>query len=142
MPGNNASGVENTLTLDSDPAELERLRSFIDAFCDRENVPEEAHYHLNVALEELVLNAMKHGGCDPKRGAIRLAMQRDGDALRITLSDTGVSFNPLQAPRRISVTTSAAAPSAASASTWSAASCRLSATSAVRAGTTSTSSSR
>ncbi len=97
MPGIHASSGEDVLALDSDLAELERLQAFIDAFCEREGVPEEAHYHLNVALEELVINAMKHGGCDPKKGAIRLAMRVEDEAVRITLSDTGVSFNPLMA---------------------------------------------
>ncbi len=98
MPEENASSGEDTLTLDSDLEELERLRAFIDGFCDRKSVPEDTHYHLSIALEELVVNAIKHGACEPLEGAIRLAMRMDGDVLRIILSDTGTPFDPLQAP--------------------------------------------
>ena len=98
VSGKNDSSGEETLTLDSDLEELERLRGFIDAFCEREEVPEDSHYHLSLALEELVVNAMKHGVCQPRRSAIRLAMRMESGEVRITLSDTGVPFNPLEAP--------------------------------------------
>src|SRR5574341_1146729 len=98
MPGKNDSPGADTLTLDSDLAELERLRGFIDEFCRREGLPEESHYHLNVALEELVVNAIRHGACQPREAAIRLAMRMEGGEVRITLSDTGLPFDPLQAP--------------------------------------------
>jgi anti-sigma regulatory factor (Ser/Thr protein kinase) len=89
---------ENVLALDSDAAELERLRAFIDAFCERERVPEETCYQLQVALEELVLNAIKYGECEPKERAIRLAIKREGDEVCGVLSDSGIRFNPLEAP--------------------------------------------
>jgi len=90
--------AERVLALDSDIGELERLRAFIDAFCELEGVPEETCCKLQVALEELVLNAIKYGGCEPKKGAIRLAMSREGAEVRAELSDSGISFNPLDVP--------------------------------------------
>jgi len=95
MPDN--SGWER-ITLTSDLEELERLRAFIDGFCDREGLPDETRYHLGVALEELVINAMKHGACQPSNDAIRLSMRIEGGEVRMTLCDTGVPFDPLQAP--------------------------------------------
>ncbi len=87
-----------TLVLNSSVEELERLVAFIDGFCQSHGLPDETAYHLNIALEELVLNAMKHGGCNPAEGAIRLEFELEGDTLRIELSDTGVPFNPLERP--------------------------------------------
>ena len=87
-----------TLTLNSDPEELARLVEFIEAFCASHALPDETTYHLNIALEELVLNAMKHGRCNPAESAIRLEIELDGDTLNIELSDTGVPFNPLDRP--------------------------------------------
>lgn len=87
-----------TITLNSNTGELERLAEFIDAFCDRHALPDETRYHLNIALEELVLNTIKHGRCDPAEGAIQLAMRLEGDTVKIELSDSGMPFNPLDKP--------------------------------------------
>ncbi len=89
---------ESVITLDSDIEELRRLGPFLDAFCRMQNVPDETCSHLQVALEELVINAIKHGKCEPKSGAIRLAIRRDGDQVNAVFSDTGIGFNPLEAP--------------------------------------------
>ena len=89
---------EASIALNSGLEELERLRAFIDGFCGREGLPDETRYHLSVALEELVVNAIKHGGCQPTKDAIRLSMWMEGGEVRMTLCDTGVPFDPLQAP--------------------------------------------
>lgn len=98
MPENDTNPGESVLALDSDIAELERLKAFIDAFCELEGVPEATCCQMQVALEELVLNTIKHGGCEPKKGAIRLAIRREGNKVRVVLSDSGIRFNPLEAP--------------------------------------------
>lgn len=98
MPEENDRSAANVLTLDSDLEELERLRVFIDAFCDREGIPEQPRYHLSLALEELVVNVIKHGACAPAKGAIRLEMWMETGEVRMTLCDTGVAFDPMQAP--------------------------------------------
>ncbi len=98
MPDLSANAGRDSITLNSDLAELERLRMFIDGFCDREGLPDETRYHLSVALEELVINAIKHGACQPSNDAIRLSMWMQGGEVRMTLCDTGIPFDPLQAP--------------------------------------------
>ncbi len=98
MRENETGSGESVLILDSDVEELHRLEEFLDRFCHLEGVPEEICYQLQIALEELVINAIKHGACEPKEGAIRLSVRRDGDNVSAVLSDTGVRFNPLDAP--------------------------------------------
>jgi len=98
MRENETKSEESVLTLDSDIAELARLGEFIDEFCDLEAVPLEICYQLHVALEELVSNAIKYGGCEPKEGAIRLSIRKDGAEVSVVVSDSGVDFNPLDAP--------------------------------------------
>lgn len=98
MPEEPGSSGEDVLTLDSDLAELERLRQFIEAFCDRTALSQEMRYHLSVVLEELVVNAVKHGDCDPRASAIRIGLRLRGDHLEIAFSDSGVPFNPLVMP--------------------------------------------
>jgi len=98
MRENGTDPREKVLALDSDIAELERLTAFIDAFCELEQLPPETCYQLQVALEELVLNTIKYGECNPKEGAIRLTIRREGDEVCAVLSDSGICFNPLEAP--------------------------------------------
>jgi len=98
MPEISDGSGENVIILDSDLEELERLKTFIDGFCDREGVPDETRYHLSLALEELVVNAIKHGACEPRQNAIRVAMNVDGGQLHITVCDNGVVFDPLKFP--------------------------------------------
>ncbi len=98
MRDNVTNSEERVLTLDSDIAELERLGQFLDEFCRLEGLSREICNQLQVALEELVINAIKHGGCEPKEGAIQLSIRKDGTEVSIVLSDSGVGFNPLNVP--------------------------------------------
>ena len=92
-----APGVES-IRLDAELEELARLTDFLDAYCGRHGIPEGAHYQINVALEEVVINAIKHGNCNPARGAIEVALSLAGAELKATVTDTGIPFNPLEAP--------------------------------------------
>ncbi len=98
MPETRHNSGHDSVTLDSNLNELERLHQFIDTFCDREDVSDELRYHLTLALEELVINAITHGSCNPQEGAIRLTMLLEGEDVHVTFSDTGIAFNPLEAP--------------------------------------------
>lgn len=98
MGGNETNPSESVIVLDSNITELERLKAFIDTFCKIESVQEETCFQLQIVLEELVFNTMKYGRCEPKEGAIRLSMNRRGDEVSVVLSDTGISFNPLEVP--------------------------------------------
>jgi serine/threonine-protein kinase RsbW len=89
---------KETLALPGDLAHLERLSAWIDEFCALNAVPDETHYHLNVALEEVVINAMKHGRCGLAEDAIRITMELEDGEIRITVSDSGKAFNPLDVP--------------------------------------------
>ncbi len=98
MRENESKPGESVLLLNSDIAELERLTAFLDAFCQSEGISDDICYQLQIALEELVINAIKYGGCEPKEGAIRLAIWKAADEVRAVLSDSGTAFNPLDAP--------------------------------------------
>ncbi len=86
------------LTLDSDLAELECLQEWVDAFCARAALSEQIHYHLSLVLEELVVNTVKHGRCHPRDNAIQIKLRVRNDRVQIAFSDTGIPFNPLDAP--------------------------------------------
>ncbi len=89
---------EHVLSLDGDFEQLGRLCPFLDGFCAVEAVPEQTCSLLQVAFEELIINAIRYGECEPKNSAIRLAIWRKGDQISAVLSDSGVAFNPLEVP--------------------------------------------
>ena len=95
--------VETTVTkeiliLNSEATELERLDKWMDEFAVRQNLPKNIHYQVNVALEELVLNVVKHARCKPPQGAIRVSIRLENGAIEIVLSDNGTPFDPLRVP--------------------------------------------
>ena len=98
MTVDSSASTEDHIRLNADLGELERLTAWLDAFCDRHEIPDEAHYHSNLAVEELVINAIKHGRCSPAEGAIEVGVRLSGQELNITITDTGAPFNPLNAP--------------------------------------------
>ncbi|MEN6602287.1 MAG: ATP-binding protein [Bryobacteraceae bacterium] len=98
MTSDPAIPAHDHLRLDADLAELERLTGWLDTFCESHGVDDAMHYHINVAVEEVVINAIKHGRCHPQAGAIEVNLTLAGDELQIEVIDTGVSFNPLELP--------------------------------------------
>jgi len=98
MTVDSSASTEDHIRLNADLGELERLTAWLDAFCDRHEIPDEAHYHSNLAVEELVINAIKHGRCSPAEGAIEVGVRLSGQELNITITDTGIPFNTLNAP--------------------------------------------
>jgi anti-sigma regulatory factor (Ser/Thr protein kinase) len=97
MTVESSASTEDHIRLNAEVGELERLTAWLDGFCERHKIPEEAHYHLNIVVEELVLNVIKHGRCSPSQGAIQIGLQHSGQELDITVTDTGIPFNPLHA---------------------------------------------
>ncbi len=98
MPENEVETGDHVLSLDSDVEQLGRLGPFLDGFCAVEGIPERTCSQLQVAFEELTINAIRYGKCEPKNSAIRLAIWRKGDEISAVFSDSGVAFNPLEAP--------------------------------------------
>lgn len=99
MPENqDSNSAEDTLTLDSDLGELVRLRKFVEVFCERTALPPQVRDHMDVVLEELTVNAVEHGHCEPRSGAIRIRLQMAGNRLQIAFCDNGVPFDPLAMP--------------------------------------------
>ena|SRR5208337_1278540 len=92
------AAMQDRIRLNADVGELDRLMAWLDGFCARQGISDEVHYHLNIAVEELVLNAIKHGRCSPAEGAIEVGLRLSGQELHITITDTGIPLNPLNAP--------------------------------------------
>ena len=79
--------------------ELARLTAEIGQFCQSNQLSNEVEFDLNLALEELFVNTVKHGGCAGVPAAARIVLQFAGPDVIVVFSDRGVAFNPLDLPQ-------------------------------------------
>jgi len=84
--------------LDGDLGELRRLSASVESFCRERRLGEDVAFDLNLALEELFVNAVKHGGCEGMQNAARVCLQLDDGAVAVEIAYRGLPFDPTTAP--------------------------------------------
>lgn len=89
---------EAELSLNGDVEELGRLAVWIRQFCERHSLGEDVDFRLNLGLEELFTNAVRHGGCKGMADAVSIRLQRDGADVLVEYADRGRPFDPADAP--------------------------------------------
>lgn len=77
-------------------ADYANLAQGIQAFCRQARLSDTQATHLELVIEELVVNVIKHGYRDGRTGAITIDVDA-GVELTITLSDDGDPFDPVAA---------------------------------------------
>jgi serine/threonine-protein kinase RsbW len=78
-------------------ARLDQLRSmqrFLEAFCAESRLPRAAYLRLNLVLEELFTNTVKHGHRGDCDAPVWVAVARSGDTLSVVYEDKAPPFNP------------------------------------------------
>jgi anti-sigma regulatory factor (Ser/Thr protein kinase) len=86
------------LLLDGKLSELPRLTAETARFCRRYSLGEEVELQLNLVLEELFANAIRHGGCEGVRDAARVQLEMLPDGVAIEFADRGAPFDATAAP--------------------------------------------
>lgn len=88
-----------TRNLHSNPAELERLMPDLARFLEHHGVETSVAYIVQLAVEELILNVIKHGGMPdaPREIAIRLHLN-DAKHAVLEVEDDGAPFDLREAP--------------------------------------------
>jgi len=84
--------------LDGKLDELVRISAEIGQFCQSNQLQNEVEFDLNLAIEELFVNIVKHGGCAGMPEAAKFVLQFDGTDVLVRFADRGVPFNPLDLP--------------------------------------------
>ena len=84
--------------LKSQFAELARLAGEIASLGTEHHLPDRVIFHLNLALEEVVSNIIRHGYGGREDGEVSLAIHLAPEAVVVTVEDDGVPFNPLELP--------------------------------------------
>ena len=75
-------------------SELARLKSFVEAFCAEEGVPRERCLRLNVVLEELFVNTIKHGKRGDGEAPVWVSLGAESGQLGVVYEDAAPPFNP------------------------------------------------
>lgn len=87
-----------SVTLINQPTEIERLAHLVEAFCAERGVAPAVAYRINLACDEVIMNAIMHGYDDAQEHQILVDLALDGESLALTIVDDGRAFNPLEAP--------------------------------------------
>jgi anti-sigma regulatory factor (Ser/Thr protein kinase) len=78
-------------------SELERLAAEIDRFRAENSLSEDAGFQLNLVLEELFVNAVRHGGCEGSDAA-RVSLHLEENGVHVRFLDRGRPFDLTRAP--------------------------------------------
>lgn len=98
------SASEGTLSIviKNDSYELERLSAALDGFANRHEMSDQTRFHLQLCLEEMVLNVINYGFDDEAEHEIHVDFQfhMDSRVVTVDILDDGRKFDPLtQVPK-------------------------------------------
>lgn len=87
-----------TVRLPADLREIERLNRLIRQFGDLHEVPSRVLYAVNLALDEVVTNVVRHGFADPKDQEVVAHVVAKTSEVVTEVSDSGRPFDPVAVP--------------------------------------------
>ena len=67
-------------------------------FCAGNFLDREAEFQLNLILEELFVNAVRHGGCEGVPDAARVSLRAEAEGVEVEFRDRGRPFDPTGVP--------------------------------------------
>ena len=74
--------------------QLRPMQSFLEGFCAESGLPRAAYLRLNLVLEELFTNTVRHGHRGDCDAPVWIAVSRSGDTLSLLYEDKAPPFNP------------------------------------------------
>ncbi len=87
-----------TVRLPADLREIERLNRVVRQFGDLHEVPSRVLYAVNLALDEVVTNVVRHGFDDTAGQEIVAQIVARSGEMTTEVTDAGRTFNPLEMP--------------------------------------------
>ena len=86
------------LHLANDLAAMADLADAVERFAAAHRLPAKIVNALQVAVDEIVTNAITHGYAPGALGAIAVRLRHRSDSILLEIEDDGMPFDPLQAP--------------------------------------------
>lgn len=94
----NPRDVDITLLLPNELTEVRRVQDDIESALQAHQFGESDVFAIKLAVEEALVNAIKHGNqLDPDK-KVRVSYSVTVDRFRISISDEGLGFNPAELP--------------------------------------------
>jgi len=85
-------------TIPSDPVEARLVQEDIEARLKAHEFNEHEIFGIRLALEEALINAIKHGNQMDRRKSVRVAYTINRDRFHIVIADEGPGFDPEDVP--------------------------------------------
>jgi serine/threonine-protein kinase RsbW len=95
---NQAIPSEAVFSLNGNLKELERLAAEVSRFCRENGLHGDAEFQLNLVLEELFVNTVRHGGCEGVEDSARVRLRALDEGVAVEFADRGLPFDPTAAP--------------------------------------------
>ncbi|MGQ0545907.1 MAG: ATP-binding protein [Betaproteobacteria bacterium] len=88
------SGASTTTMFPAALSALRAIRGFVERFCAQAGVGRDPCLRLNLVLEELFTNTIRHGYRDGNDAPVWISLSRAAGGLRIVYEDGAPPFNP------------------------------------------------
>jgi len=75
-------------------ADLKKARAFLESFCTGAGIEKQAGLRLNLVVEELFLNTVKHGHRGGSDAPVWIFLATEPEGIRLTYEDHAAPFNP------------------------------------------------
>ncbi len=82
----------------SDPAEAQRIQADIEQALKTQHFSEHDVFAIKLALEEALVNAIKHGNQMDRSKKVRIDYRVHKDRIDILITDDGLGFDPAEVP--------------------------------------------
>lgn len=83
------------MTIGTDPGQVAEVGAAFARFAEGHAVPAAIRRSVSVALDELLSNTLTYGFTGRDGGEVRIEVELAPDRVRVTLTDDGKPFNPL-----------------------------------------------
>jgi anti-sigma regulatory factor (Ser/Thr protein kinase) len=87
-----------SLHIKNDLFEIKRMAEELEDWCHDQSISEDIAFQLDLVLDEMVSNVIRHGIKDSGQHIIEVNLHRDGQQLILEIEDDGIPFNPFDAP--------------------------------------------
>jgi serine/threonine-protein kinase RsbW len=86
------------LVIPSDPAEARIVQERVEQLLQSEKVPDRDVFCIKLALEEALVNAIKHGNQFDRTKKVYISYRLLNDRFEVAVSDDGPGFDPCEVP--------------------------------------------
>ena len=85
--------IKNTYS--ADLTNLEKIYADTESFCEKINADAKTIYALNLSLDEIFTNIVSYGYKNDTSKNVEIELEKSGNEIIATISDTAPRFNPL-----------------------------------------------